>query len=121
MSKGDAWIRVKSVSELRPGMTVEDRPCGRCAKRHRAILLRPAKAGDRLDNGNALRPCDECGSCGFMTTFTCDHLPRGFAPRARCFCLAIPEGRLFRLTPDATHETTNTRVRERAAAEGNRR
>ena len=34
------WIRVKNEDELRPGITVELRPCGFCGRRERMVLLR---------------------------------------------------------------------------------
>jgi hypothetical protein len=39
VSAKPTWIRVKKEGELRPGMTVELRPCGFCGRRERMILL----------------------------------------------------------------------------------
>ena len=39
MSHKTTWVRVKDEGELRPGLTVELRPCGFCGRRERMILL----------------------------------------------------------------------------------
>ena len=111
MSKGD-WVVVTAQSELRPGLLVKSR-CDECGAWSIQVLGKesPAMRGHR--NGR------HCGLPAFriqyLTTCRCDE---GDGTWVHCFHL---NGDVFRLAPDTTHETTNTRVRERVGAEGNRR
>lgn len=93
----ETWIRVKSEKELRAGMCVELRPCRERGHDVQVILF---------GRGRQKVECVSCGRCRGWETSDGALL---------CPVLAVPEGRLFRLSDaalDSTDETT-TAPRER--------
>jgi hypothetical protein len=98
----EAWVRVKKVSELRPGVfRVVD--CGVCGRTHQMIVARR--------QGEARRCTGPHRSCrGWDVVEVCDPRSGGLCAEPDC----IPEGRLYRLSSAALSETDST---ERAPRE----
>lgn len=110
--KRDEWVRVKSESELRPGMAVQLRNCMWCGKRETLTLLNATRASKIADApGNVMevsRSKDAwtvIGGCG---------------SRPCVFYGAIEDHRLFRLADwnfDEASDDTTAPVRVLVGAE----
>lgn len=96
------WVQVKSEDELRPGLTVELRPCGFCGRRERQVLLRMGEKTLSLHHSGDLLPGS--GKGWFVAPGLCLNPRRPFDVSA-----AIPAGRLWRLSDQALKQTASER------------
>ena len=101
--KRDEWVRVKSESELRPGMAVQLRNCLWCGKRETQTIVRiKPSSGYCVNPVGVMRETNS--TIGFVGVGNC----RG--ERSQAFDNAIREGRLYRLADwqfdEASDETT---------------
>jgi len=104
IEKSAKWVRVKSEDELRPGTTVELRPCGFCGRRERMILLGSKEKKMSLHHSGDMLA--ESGRGWIAVPGLCLN-PR----RPVDLSVAISTGRLWRL---AYEELDETDLREKA-------
>lgn len=94
-------VKVRSESELRPGMTVWLKSCAHCSRKHAYVLV-------RQDDGSGLCDVHADGPCLGWFCIP-EHHDARFCPR-----MAVSQGRLYRLPDEELTSTTeNTRERER--------
>ena len=106
MSTKEEWVRVESESELRPGMTVEQRGCENCVRTERMVLLRE-NFRESVDSDGVIYP-PRRGF--FIAPPACD------GSDGVDLELVVAEGALYRLsdltddseTTDATKELVTT-------------
>ncbi|MEO8215121.1 MAG: hypothetical protein ABI560_18120 [Myxococcales bacterium] len=101
--RGARWIRVKTESDLRAGMTVELRPCGFCGRRERLILLGVEEKHLSLHHSGDMLPGQ--GKGWRAAPGLCLN-PR----RPVDLSVAISTGRLWRLADEFLNESTTTDV-----------
>ncbi len=101
-TKRDPWVRVKSEDELRTAAVLKLSRCNACGSGHFVVFARPATSKD-VD-----MPCD-CGGYGYISAVNC---PRVWMHPSDCVCVAIREGRLFRLADDQFADLSETREME---------
>lgn len=98
--KNSTWIRVKAEGELRPGLTVELRPCGFCGRRERLILLRAGYKELSLHHSGDMVPGE--GRGWLVAPGLCLNPTRPVD-----LSVSISTGRLWRLAdPDLEESTT---------------
>lgn len=90
-------VPVRSLDELRAGMTVVSRACSECGSTHCAILLKRHVAAGSV-HGNTGRKC--------LAQFSWETAPayQHRASKRSCFCLSFTEGRLYRLRDPGEHD-----------------
>ncbi len=114
MSKGDAWIRVRDEAELRRGLLVRF-GCIYCPSMSLGLLMESVplqhEHTDHITRHSTVWRFKRLSCC-------CAETESRVATNGNRLCAlwCIDAGLLRRLAPDATHETTNTRTRERVGA-----
>jgi hypothetical protein len=115
--KRDEWIRVKSESELRPGMAVQLRNCAWCGTRETLVILPGTTTASPMVELPGGSRAASISANSFKTTKRCK------APNRSQFGLAISQGRLYRLADwnfDETSDDTTAPVRELVEVEERR-
>jgi hypothetical protein len=87
--RGKDLVRVRNMGELCAGMAIVLKPCKRHGRTCCEILLRPRTGGGT---------CEACMGRSAAWETTAEDVP-GY--RGSCFCLALSDGRLWRLKPDS--------------------
>jgi hypothetical protein len=108
--QGEELQRVRSESELRPGMTVVLGTCRLCDRRHAAILVArfPGDGHQHLDLIHGVAAGDPCNHSQWTGVgFCCDPRANGRS----CLSRIIAEGRLYRLRDEEPSQEQSTERR----------